>query len=70
MLGITIIYETMIYPPHFNGFNREQRGEVEPSCSVVFKASELHRIIYVVVISCLSDLDENGMVTKLNPYPQ
>ena len=45
-------------------------GGVEPSCSVIFKASELHRIIYVVVISCLSDLDENGMVTKLNPYPQ
>ena len=60
----------MICPPHFNGFNPEQRGEVEPSCSVIFKASELYRIIYVVVISYLSDLDKNGIATKLNPYPQ
>ena len=48
MLGITIIYETMICLAHFNGFSREQKGEalkVEPSRNILFKASELHRSI-------------------------
>ncbi len=31
MLGMTIIYETMICLPHFNGFSREQKdGCMQP----------------------------------------